>query len=676
VKNRLGSDAAVVPDDFFISSSPPASYRSGQPPRGEPDMCGLTVFVSSRPGAGAPDPDSASAFAEALETIHHRGPDDTQIEYGDGIALGFKRLAIIDRAESVQPAHYPIDGPQAGRWTVVFNGEIYNYRELRADLIRRHGATFATQGDTEVLAAAFHYWGAAAVPRLRGMFAFVAYDHGTGTVHAARDPFGIKPLYVMETPDGLFLASERKALLPFSGDSGAALDTDALAHYLTLQYVPDPMTLHRHVRRLPPGHRLTWTPAGGQRLERYFRPQLRALNLQPEAAYHAIRDALRDSVRKHLHAEVPVGAFLSSGVDSSAIVALARETKPDLHAFTAGFAHEGYSEIEIAQDTAAQLGVRLTPTVVSEDDVLRELPRIVHLLDDPVADPSLVPLYFLAQTASRYVTVVLSGEGSDELFGGYTIYREPLSLATIGKLPPGMKRGLHHLSQVIPEGVRGRSFLERGTTPIEERYYGNARIFSPAEKADLMRFTADPHTAVTAPLYAETADVDDVTSMQYVDLHTWLPGDILTKADRMSMAHSLELRVPFLDQAVYAAAAGLSTELKLPSGSRTTKHALREAMRGIVPESVRSARKLGFPTPTRVWLKGQIGDWAGALFADSQAGYLLDLGYAQRLLAEHRAGNADHSRKVWTVAMFCLWHAITVERTITPSVPRRPALTV
>ena len=636
-------------------------------------MCGLNVFVSSRPNAGVPDPESAAAFTAALETMHHRGPDDTRVEFGDGVAFGFKRLAIIDRAESAQPVHYPADGPNAGRWTVVFNGEIYNYRELRADLIREHRATFATHGDSEVLAAAFHYWGAAALPRLRGMFAFVAYDHWTGTLHAARDPFGIKPLYVLETADGLFLASERKALLAFSGDSGAALDTDALAHYLTFQYVPDPLTLHRHVRRLPPGHRLTWTPGGGLRLDRYFRPSLRPLNVQPEAAYHAIRDALRDSVRRHLHAEVPVGTFLSSGVDSSAIVALAREQRPDLHAFTAGFAHEGYSEIEVAQDTAAQLGVRLTPTVVSEEDVIRELPRIVQLLDDPVADPSLIPLYFLAQTASQHVTVVLSGEGSDELFGGYTIYREPMSLAGIDRLPAGMKRGLRNLSHVIPEGMRGRSFLERGTTPIEERYYGNARIFSPEEKADLLRFTAEPHTAITAHLYAETADVDDVASMQYVDLHTWLPGDILTKADRMSMAHSLELRVPFLDQAVYAAAAGLPTELKLPHGSRATKHALREAMRGIVPESVRERRKLGFPTPTRVWLKGPIGDWVAAMFASSQTGHLLDLGYAQKLLADHRAGVADNSRKVWTVAMFCLWHAITVEKAIDPS-PRPAAV--
>jgi asparagine synthase (glutamine-hydrolysing) len=635
-------------------------------------MCGLSVFVSSRPQAGAPDPDTIAAFSSALETMHHRGPDDTVVEYAGGIAFGFKRLAIIDRAGSAQPVHYPAD---SGRWTVVCNGEIYNYRQLRAELIREHGAVFSTDGDAEVLAAALHYWGAAALPRLRGMFAFVAYDHWTGTLHAARDPFGIKPLYLLETMDGIFLASERKALEAFSGNAAAALDTDALAHYLSFQFVPDPLTLHQQVKRLPPGHRLTWTPGGGVRQERYFRPSLRPLHRPADEAHEHIRWALRDSVRAHLRADVPVGAFLSSGIDSTAIVAIARQEVPNLRVFTAAFTEDGYSELDIAQDTANQLGVELVPAPITEDDVILHLPRIVHLLDDPMGDPSLIPLYFVAQTAARYVTVALSGEGSDELFGGYTIYREPMSLAGINRLPTGMKRGLRGLSHVMPEGMRGRSFLERGTTPIEERYYGNARIFSPAEKAEIMRFTAEPHTAVTAHLYAETADVDDSASMQYVDLHTWLPGDILTKADRMSMAHSLELRVPFLDPAVYAAAAGLPTGMKLPAHQRTTKAALREAMRGIVPESIRDRPKLGFPTPTRVWLIGAVGDWIGGLFADSGAGHLLDLNYVQRLLADHRAGVADHSRKVWAVAMFCLWHAIEIERTINPAPPhlaRRP----
>lgn len=636
-------------------------------------MCGLSVFVSSIPVAGPPDAASIFAFGAALDSIRHRGPDDTQVEYVDGLAFGFQRLAIIDVEESTQPARYPPDGPERGRWTVVFNGEIYNYRDLRAELMREHGATFATHGDTEVLAAAFHYWGASALPRLRGMFAFAAYDHVAGTLHAARDAFGIKPLYVLQTPDGIFLASEKKVLAGFAEQPAADVDPDALAHYLTLQYVPEPFTLHRQIRRLEPGRRLTWQPGGELVIDRWFRPDLRPRPSRPEQAHQAIRDALRDSVRAHLHADVPVGAFLSSGIDSSAVVALASEVDPDIHAFTAGFGQAGYSEIDVAQHTADQLGVRLTPTVVTDADVLRDLPKIAWHLDDPVADPSLVPLWFLARTASQHVTVVLSGEGSDELFGGYRIYREPASLAALDRLPTGMKRGLHALAGVIPEGVRGRSFLQRGTTPIEERYYGNARILTLAEKRALMRFDAAPHTAVTSGVYAEAAGLDDVGTMQYLDLATWLPGDILTKADRMSMAHSLELRVPFLDNAVYAAAATLPTELKLPRGSKDTKVVLRRAMQGVVPDSVVNRRKLGFPTPTRVWLRGEIGDWADQLLACSQTGDLLDLEYARGLLAAHRAGAADNSRKVWAVVMFCLWHAVTVERSIDPFAAERPA---
>ncbi|WP_460494860.1 asparagine synthase (glutamine-hydrolyzing) [Dactylosporangium cerinum] len=508
------------------------------------------------------------------------------------------------------------------------------------------------RGEAEVLAAAFHHWGPSAVRKLRGMFAFVLHDRATGAVLAARDPFGIKPLYHLRTADGLYLASEKKALLPFAG-TATRVDTAALSHYLTLQYVPEPATLHPAVHRLTAGHTLTWKPGEQPAITAYFRHALRASARPAEEAIAAVRDALRDSVHAHLQSEVPLGAFLSSGIDSTAVVALAREQRPGIRTYTVGFDDERYSEIEAATETAAALGVDLTATVVHDADVIAVLPRIVWHLDDPVADPAVVPLWFLARTAARDVTVVLSGEGADELFAGYEIYREPAALAGVAALPTPLRRGLRAVSAAMPEGLRGKSFLDRATTPIEERYYGNARIFGADEKARLMRGPAEAHTTVTAPLFQAAADLDDVTTMQYVDLHTWLPGDILTKADRISMAHSLELRVPFLDRAVYAAAAALPTSLKV---ARTTKYALREAMRGIVPDAVVDRRKLGFPTPTRVWLRGDIGAWAGDVFADAGVDHLLDLRHVQRLLAAHRRGDADHSRKIWTVLMFCLWY--------------------
>jgi asparagine synthase (glutamine-hydrolysing) len=408
-------------------------------------------------------------------------------------------------------------------------------------------------------------------------------------------------------------------------------------------------------------------------VRRWYRPVFRPAPVDdPQKLYDRIREALRESVRMHMRADVPVGAFLSSGIDSTAVVALSREFNPNILTFTVGYDVPGYSEIEVAQESARHLDVTTIPTKIGPQDMMSALPKIVWHLDDPVADPALVPLYFVAKKAAEHVTVVLSGEGADEFFGGYTIYREPLSLSTVHGLPDPMQKGLRVMSKVIPQGVKGKSFLERGTTPIEERYYGNARMFTEDEKRRLLR-RYDPsvrYTDVTAPIYAECGPLDDVTKMQYVDLYTWLRGDILVKADRMSMAHSLELRVPFLDREVFDVAAGIPVELKLPPRSDATKYALRQALRDVVPPAIVNRRKLGFPTPTRVWLRNEMYEWARDLLAGSGAGELLDLDYAARLLEEHRRGEADHSRKVWTVLVFCGWHAIFAERSLDPGIER------
>ncbi|GAA4683671.1 asparagine synthase (glutamine-hydrolyzing) [Phytohabitans rumicis] len=629
-------------------------------------MCGILAFFSSRGEAGA----QRDAVAGALECLHHRGPDETGVEVVDADAVfAHKRLSIIDVESSHEPLSYA-----DGRYLLTFNGEIYNYLELREELARDFGAKFATQGDAELVVAGFHHWGELMLPRLRGMFAFVIWDRQERRAFGARDYFGIKPMYYLETGDGVFLASEKKALLPFLAQE--VVDPASLSHYLTLQYVPEPRTLHEGIKRVGSGELFRWTPEAGIDVVRWYRPVFRPSPTDdPQKLYDRIRETLRDSVRMHMRADVPVGAFLSSGIDSTAIVALAREFNPNILTFTVGFDVDGYSEIEVAQDSARHLDVTTIPTVIGPQDMMEALPRIVWHLDDPVADPSLVPLYFVAKKAAEQVTVVLSGEGSDEFFGGYTIYREPLSLHAVQSLPDPMQRGLRAVSKVIPQGVKGKSFLERGTTRIEDRYYGNARMFAEAEKRDLMRRNDGSvrYTDVTAPIYAECADLDDVTKMQYVDLHTWLRGDILVKADRISMAHSLEVRVPFLDREVFDVASILPVELKLPPRSTATKYALRRALEGVVPPAIVNRRKLGFPTPTRVWLRGEMYEWARDILATSGAGDLLDLSYAQRLLDEHKRGTADHSRKVWTVLVFCVWHAIFVERSLDPGIQRNPS---
>jgi asparagine synthase (glutamine-hydrolysing) len=636
-------------------------------------MSGLLAFVSAR-GRAEQHRDAITAAATRLA---HRGPDEHAVTVVDDVAIfACNRLAVVDPARSHQPMAYPASGPAAGRYVVVFDGAIHNHRELRDELSTTYGATFVTDGDTEVVAAAYHHWGEPAAARLRGMFAVLIYDTHRRALWGARDPYGIKPLYHLVTPDGLYLASEPKALLPFHtarGDGDAALDSANLSHYLTLQYVPEPGTLHRGIGRVGGGESFSYLPGGTFATRRYYQPVFRPTPpSKPADLYGRIRNVLRDSVHRHLRADVPVGAFLSSGIDSTAIVAFAREVMPDIPAFTVGFDVAGYSETDVAEDSAHHLGVRLRSTRVTAADVVDALPKIIWYLDDPVADPAIIPLYFLARSAAEHVTVVLSGEGADEFFGGYGLYREPLSLQPLAALPTPMQRGLRKVASVMPDGARGRSFLERGTTPIEERYYGNARIFGEHEKRRLMCHYDESvrYTDVTAPIYAEARALDDVTKMQYVDLYTWLRGDILVKSDRMSMAHGLQLRTPYVDRDVFDVAATIPVELKVPHRSNVTKFAMRRALDGVVPAPIVNRPKLGFPTPTRVWLAGPLYEWVRDVLAGSGAADLLDLSYAVELLDEHHRGDRDNSRKVWTVLVFCLWHAIFVEGSLDPAVDR------
>jgi len=642
-------------------------------------MCGLLAFVAA--GGAAPSAvEAVDAVGRASHLMRHRGPDEPGTWADGPVVLGFNRLSIIDIAHSHQPLRWgPPENPD--RYMLVFNGEIYNYLELRAELAARHGATFTTDGDGEAIVAAYHYWGVDAVLRLRGMFAFALWDTCTGELFCARDPFGIKPLFMATGTGGIAVASEKKCLLALADLVGfdTGIDERAVQHYTVLQYVPEPETLHRGVRRLESGCYARICPARLQpQITRYFVPRFSAEPItrgSEQARYDEITAVLEDSVAKHMRADVTVGAFLSGGIDSTAIAALAIRHNPRLITFTTGFEREGFSEIDVAVASAEAIGARHVAKVVTPDEFVAALPEIVWYLDEPVADPALVPLFFVAREARKHVKVVLSGEGADELFGGYTIYREPLSLRPFEYLPGPLRRSMDKMSKPLPDGMRGKSLLHRGSLPLEQRYYGNARSFSDAQLRQVLpRFRPEwTHTDVTAPLYAQSAGWDPVARMQHIDLFTWLRGDILVKADKMTMANSLELRVPFLDPEVFAVASRLPAGAKITR--RTTKYALRRALEPIVPPHVLNRPKLGFPVPIRHWLRaGELLDWAYAMTDSSQAGQFVEIAAARRMLDEHRCGATDHSRRLWTLLIFMLWHAIFVERTVVPRIrePRYP----
>jgi asparagine synthase (glutamine-hydrolysing) len=640
-------------------------------------VCGLLALVTDP--AREVSADLVAAVSGASHLMRHRGPDEPGTWSDDAVrpttVLGFNRLSIIDIAHSHQPLRWgPPESP--GRYVLVFNGEIYNYLELREQLRADHGTVFATDGDSEAIVAAYHYWGTAALTRLRGMFAFALWDTVESELFCARDPFGIKPLYMATGEGGTVVGSEKKCLLDLAAIIGIDLGIDerAVQHYTVLQYVPEPATLNRGVRRLESGSYARVRPGSPPEVTRYFTPRFAAVpfSAAPDgdhARYDEITAVLEDSVAKHMRADVTVGAFLSGGIDSTAIAALAMRHNPKLITFTTGFAREGYSEVDVAVASAEAIGARHVTKVVSQAEFVAALPEIVWYLDEPVADPALVPLFFIAREARKHVKVVLSGEGADELFGGYTIYREPLSLRPFDYLPRPVRRSLGRASRPLPEGLRGKSLLHRGSLTLEERYYGNARSFSDKQlRAVLPRFRPEwTHTDVTAPVYAASEGADPVARMQHIDLFTWLRGDILVKADKMTMANSLELRVPFLDPEVFAVASRLPLDQKITR--TTTKFALRRALEPIVPAHVLNRPKLGFPVPIRHWLQaGELQDWAYQMVGTSQAGELIDLGGVTRMLDEHRSGVSDHSRRLWTVLIFMLWHAIFVEASVTPRI--------
>jgi asparagine synthase (glutamine-hydrolysing) len=598
----------------------------------------------------------------AARRMTHRGPDDEGV-FADGpIALAARRLAVIDPSAA---GHQPMRSSD-GRFWMVYNGEIYNQGEL-AQRLRARGVQLRGKSDSEVLLEMFAAEGKDALRRLRGMYAFAIWDTRNQELFCARDPFGIKPLYytLAEGGNQLRFASERKALL--GAGEVSVIDPDALRRYLSFQYVPPPATMTPPVRSLPPGHFMVARLGGPVDVFRYWRPVLRPAKSPAVDTPERILAVLRESVTTHLRSDVPLGAFLSGGVDSAAICALAAESRPGMLTFTAGFARPGYSEIEQAQETAAALGLKSVPYVITAQEFAARLPQIIWQLDDPMADAAAIPLWFVAREARRHVKVVLSGEGADELFGGYGVYYQPSVVRAATRLPGWGRNSAGAMAARISPGQRGKGLLQRISLPLRDRYIGNAHVFSGAEVNLLTRYGGGTVFDVTDPLFdqAASAGLDDVATMQLVDINTWLPGDILVKADRAAMAHGLELRSPFLDREVMAVASRLSRAEKTAAG--TTKFALREAVGGLLSQAAAERRKLGFPVPIGHWFRGELSGYAEQVIHEARTEEWLDKREVLNVLRQFRAGDPEVPwRRLWVLLVFSLWHQIYVERVFDP----------
>ena len=599
-------------------------------------MCGIAGFIA---GQGAAD---AGALTPMLARIAHRGPDGQGTFVEGPAALGHCRLAIIDLAGGAQPLY-----SEDKNLVIVFNGEIYNYKALTAELTAL-GHCFATRTDTEVLLHGWEQWGRELLPRLRGMFAFALWDRRAGTLFCARDMFGIKPLYYCRCADGtLLFASEIKAFLDHPSFE-KRLNAAQLPLYLSCQYSPGRDTFFAGVEKLLPGHFLIFS-AGIVRTTRWVQPAF--LPGETPTPPSELEAALQDSAAAHKIADGEVAGFLSGGVDSAYITALARPGRT----YTISYAEPRYDESFPARALARSLGVRNRVRRISPGEFWDAVPAVQYHMDEPLADAAAVALYFLNREAAREVKVCLSGEGADELFGGYNIYRDPFTAQWYDRLPPWLRGGLGAAAGLLPPGP-GVNFLVRRGLPLEERYFGPTALMTEREKRRLLadyEGDGDP-MFLTEALWDSTEGLDPVSRMQQVDINLWLAGDILLKADKMSMAHSLELRVPFLDKEVFALAAALPAAAK--ADARMTKIALRQAAARTLPPASAARKKLGFPVPVRDWLRQEpYTSRVRAAFARPAAAQFFRPQVLHSMLNLHLHGG-DCWRQIWCVYSFLIWY--------------------
>ena len=606
-------------------------------------MCGICGFTGEVL-------DRDEVIKRMTDVITHRGPDSSGVFAGDGVTMGFRRLSIIDVGNTGDQPIYNEDRTLV----LTFNGEIYNYQDLRKELLEK-GHKFYTNTDSEVLVHGFEEWKEGLLNRLRGMFGFAIWNTVDNSLFLARDYFGIKPLHYTQVGDSFVYGSEIKSILEFPGFQ-KKFNRHALDNYISFEYAPPPETFFENVFCLMPAHYL-WYKDGKVTTTRYWEPKFDAdESMTEEQAVDAIEKVFEESVAAHKISDVEVGCFLSSGVDSSYVSTYFQGQKT----FTVGFDYgEKYNEIDWAKGLSKEVGLEHHYKVISTEEYWDSIRKVQYHMDQPLADASCIALYFVSKIASEYVKVVLSGEGADELFGGYNIYHEPDDLAGYKKLPLFLRKAFAAIAKALPFRFRGKSFLIRGAQPIEESFIGNCSMFTMEEKRKLLRegMPCTRPQELTRPFYDRVQGKDDVTKMQYLDINVWLAGDILLKADRMSMANSLELRVPFLDKEVFKVASRLPRRLRV--NPENTKYAMRKAAMRHLPPATAQKKKLGFPVPTRVWLREQkYYDIVKAAFTGETAKQFFHTDALVKLLDEHFQGKCDNNRKIWTIYVFLIWYDI------------------
>ena len=605
-------------------------------------MCGIAGFMGQVENR-------ADVIRNMTEVITHRGPDSDGFFTDDNISMGFRRLSIIDLGAGHQPIYN-----EDKSLVLTFNGEIYNYKDLRKELIAK-GHKFYTDTDSEVLVHGFEEWKEDMLPKLRGMFGFAIYNTKDNSLFIARDFFGIKPMHYTQIGNDFVYASEIKSILEYPKFE-KKFNRKALDSYLSFQYAVPPETFFEGVYCLMPGHYL-WYKDGEVETTRYFEARFNPdEEMTEEEAVDRIEKVFENSVNAHKIADVEVGCFLSSGVDSSYVSTYFADQKT----FTVGFDFgEKYNEISWAKNLSEKIGVEHHTHLISSEEFWDAVPTVQYHMDQPLADPSCIALYFVSRLASHYVKVVLSGEGADELFGGYTCYNDPRVFKIYQTIVPHcIRKAIRAICRKLPD-IKGRDYLIRACDKLEARYIGNAFMYDYKQKQELLK---DPSIAtrpqdLTRKYYYRCRKYDDVTKMQYLDINMWMVGDILLKADRMSMANSLELRVPFLDKEVFKVASSLPTKLRC--NKHNTKYAMRKAAVRHMPEATAEKEKLGFPVPTRVWLRDEkYYNVVKAKFKGKTAEKFFNTDVLVSWLDSHFSGKEDNSRRVWTIYVFLVWYDI------------------